>query len=606
MFVVNIVKYDFYFYLKNALNMKYIILILCIIFTISCHKNDRLTKGSMVEVLSYIDVTKYGAIPNDNIDDSDAIQRAIDIAINGKISSHIYCPPGIYNLDKGIVIANQKSDGNLFFVTLTLSGHIAANYTDQSMGNTTVFMLKNPTFGIAIQLARSCIIENIVFAGCAKYSTDAKTIIDWKDEDWGIKANAQNNRYSPSCGIAIDPFHKDVPVSERYKDFSKYYKNTIYGGSSMLLIRGCSFFNHYIAISNNSSGVVQNGDNIRVENCHVSTCHTFWSCGQAQSRANSIENVYALFLHTFISGTEIGEKNGTPPAISNINIAGFCKQVMDIQTGFSGINFYRCYMESIWSLGISNGLSTSFDQCQIVFDDPNDKYFVSPFLLYATNIVSFRDCNLMYFSNCNIKAPMLFKSESLILSGGTIEGGVIVADGYTNSGGGALHKVSFDNVKIKCLGKVAGIKTSEKPNVNLKDQIIMGGEVYLSTEGEMFVNSGTTYDEYFLEEVNIKIDLLSKTASFTSKDSKKFNLGDNIFTLKDIDISKSGFSINQTIRSPLGYISKIEKNVITISAVPLGYGDSQEKLFYIGYPILKSGSARFGQTQKNIKYYEKK
>jgi Pectate lyase superfamily protein len=569
-----------------------------------------LTKCKIVKTNNHfgdiINIDEYGAIPNDNLDDSDAIQNAIDFAMLSNKSSHVYCPPGIYNIDEGLVIAKQKTDGNLSFVTLTFSGHIAANYLDQKMGSTTVFKMKNPTFGIAIQLARSCIIENIVFQGCANYTTDSKSIIDWKDDQWGAKSNAITNRYSPSCAISIDPFHNAVPVNERYLGQSKYYNNSVNGGSSMILIRGCSFFNHYIAISNNSSGVVQNGDNIRAENCHVSTCHTFWSCGQAQSRANSIENVYALFLHTFISGTEIGEKNGTPPTISNINIAGFCKQVMDIQTGFSGINYYRCYMESIWSLGISNGLSTSFDQCQIVFEDPNDKYFVSPFLLYATNVVAFRDCNLMYFSNCSVKAPMLFKSENLTLSGGTIEGGVVVADGYTNSGGDALHKVSFDNVKIKCLGKVAGIKTTEKPNVNLKDQIIMGGEVYLSAEGEMYVNSGATYDEYYLEEVNIKIDLLSKTASFVSVDSRKYKIGDNIFTLKDIDVNKAGFKLNTTIRSPLGYVSKIMKNTITLSAVPLGYNESKEKLFYIGYPLLKPEEVKNGHSQNKIKYYERK
>ncbi len=83
---------------------------------------------------------------------------------------------------------------------------------------------------------------------------------------------------------------------------------------------------------------------------------------------------------------------------------------------------------------------------------------MAPFQLYTNNSTTFRDCNIQYFSNCINPMPIIFRSESLLISGGSIEGGVVVADGITNTGGDDLHKVSMDNVKIKCLGKVAGKK----------------------------------------------------------------------------------------------------------------------------------------------------
>ncbi len=589
--------------------MKLVIInfLLAFSFFISCN-NKNLLKDKKADLLTnnYIDISSYGAIPNDGKDDSDAIQSAIDFAINKGTTSHVYCPPGIYDLNKGIVIANQKGNGEYFFTTLTLSGHISTYASDQNIGHTTVFRLRNPTFGIVLQSARNCVVENIVFEGCAKYTTDPKTIIDWKADDWGFRANANINRYSPSCAITIDPFHKDVPTGDQYIGFSNKYTNTSKGGSSMVLIRGCSFYKHYIAIANNTSGSVQNGDNIRAENCHVSTCHTFWSCGQTQSRGNSIENVYALFLHTFISGRQIGSQIGTPPTVSNLNLAGFCKQVIDIKTGFSGVNFYRSYLESIWSLGLANGLSTSFDQCQISFNTPNVDFFMPPFQLWADNTVAFRDCNIQFFTNCTVKMPMLFKAKSLILSGGSVEGGVVVADGITNAGGDDLHKVSYDNVFIKCIGKVAGKKVSEKPGVNIKNEIIMGGEIILSSGGDMYLNSGTTYDIDYVEDASIHINYLEKTADFICKDGLKYSIGDNIFTLQDVDPRVGGFSMQGTIRSALGYVSKIETNKITVSGVPVGFKDGKERIYVVTYPILKSEILESRTTTKNIRYFEKK
>jgi hypothetical protein len=146
-------------------------------------------------------------------------------------------------------------------------------------------------------------------------------------------------------------------------------------------IRGCSFHNYYIAIANNPSNGVANGDNIKVEDSYVESCHTFWSAGQTQSRNNSISNVYALFINTFVSGNVIGQQQGTPPNIRNVNIAGFCRTVFNIKTAFSGLGVDQCYFENIWSLGIVLANTVHFSQCQFQFALPSEKYFGPPFQL---------------------------------------------------------------------------------------------------------------------------------------------------------------------------------------------------------------------------------
>lgn len=553
-----------------------------------------------------INILNFGAIPNDGKDDSPAIQKSIDFAIKNSKSSLVYCPPGVYDLDKGISVVHPKENGEYNFTTITLRGHIPAYTPNQAIGSTTVFKIHHKGFGLALQLSRNSVIENIVFEGSATYSTDIKNIMEFTADEWGIKANANTNSFSPSCAIVIDPFHVNVPKNEQYKDLSKLYTNQSNSGSSMVLIKGCAFFNHYIAIANNPSNGVQNGDNIRAEQCHVNTCHTFWSAGQTQSRANSIDNIYALFLHTLVSGVQIGNQQGTPPTISNVNLAGFCKIVFDIKTGFSGLNVYRSYFESIWSLGLCDGISTSFDQCQIKFHKPSDEFFMPPFHLYANNVVAFRDCNIEYFDNCNTRMPFLFRSTSLLLSGGSIEGGVVVADGYTNFGGDDLHKVTLDNVNIKCLGKVAGKKNTQKPTSKIKDEIIMGGEVISTTEGDIYVNNGTTYNQLYLEEANIKINIQTKTATFSTSKPSSYKIGDNIFTGQYVEGNTSGFSNSIKLRSPLGYISKIVENEITVSGVPLGFPTGKTSLYLVEYPVLEINSASSRKIKSGINFFKVK
>lgn len=533
-----------------------------------------------------VNIIDFGAIPNDNIDDSYSIQKAINFAINTNKSSYVYCPPGTYILDKGLVIANKNNSGEYSFVTLTIGGTTATYAGDQNIGKTVVFKLKQPTFGLALQSARNCIIENIVFEGCSSFSTNPVEILNQKNINLESRFKVVTNSFSPSCAIVIDPFHKNVPSIDQYLGFNENYSNKSTGGSSMVLVRGCSFFQHYIAIANNPSANVLNGDNVRAENCHVSTCHTFWSAGQTQSRSNSIDNVYALFLHTLVSGTKIGSKNGTPPSVSNVNLAGFCKEVFDIHTGFSGLNVYRSYFESIWSLGLSRGLSTSFDQCQFSFAVPNKDFFMPPFHLYTTNSTSFRDCNIQYFNNCNTPMPFLFRSNELFISGGSIEGGVVVADGVTNSGGDDLHKVTLQGVFIKCKGKVAGKKASEKPSTNVNDEIIMGGEAIITSDGDLLINQGTTYTLDYKEASIMKIDNRFKSVSFESKNAKIYNIGDNLFS--DRTITYEANESNISIRSYVGYVSSITNNKVTVSGVPLGFIEGSTTIYRVSYPIVKS------------------
>lgn len=540
-----------------------------------------------------VNVWDFGAVPNDGKDDSDAIQKAIDFAISNDKVNHVYIPPGRYDLEKGVVIINDNESDNPNFITLTISGHQSAYSPDSKIGKTTVFNLKKPSFGVAIQYARNCIIENIVFVGCAKYTDDVAKIVNWTDQEWGKNANASTNRFSPSCAIVIDPFHVNVPPQDRYLGFERLYKYKVNSGTSMLLIKGCAFYNHYIAIANNPSNGAQNGDNIRAENCCVTTCHTFWSAGQTQSRGNSIENLYALHLNTLISGGQIGSRQGTPPTLSNVNLAGFCKTVFDISTGYASLNVYRSYFESIWSLGCANGTHTSFDQCQFSFRKPDEKLGSPLFQLFSDRIVSFRDCDIQYFDNCDTPLPFVFKAAEVIISGGLIEGGVVVADGINNAGDEDLNKVRMDGVIIKCQNKkVAGKSTPKKKDGEMNGEILFGGEVIYNKEGDLYLNCGNTYNVEYLGQFDLKTNMNTNKVEFFNNSLISLSVGDNLFSETSVPLSGSIYLKDRRIAPAIGFIQKIEGEKIIVAGVPNGFNLKQSKLYKVSYPILNLNSIK--------------
>lgn len=514
-----------------------------------------------------INIKDFGAIPNDGIDDSKSIQSAIEFAIHQGKSSLVYCPAGIYDLEKGIVIANKNKANKYYFVTLTLTGPIAAYSSDQKVGNTAVFKMKNTGFGLAIQLARNTVIKNIVFEGVAKLPTLPEEIIAFSADSNQQNSNIVTNINSPSCAIVVDPFHENVTKTNRYIGFDNYYTKEGNGGTSMLLIDGCSFINHYIAMANNPSAYNANGDNIRMTNIHAKNIHTFWSAGQTQSRDNSIENAYILGINTLFSGVQIGQQYGTPPTIENVSIAGFCKQIVDMSTGFSGFTVNKSYFESLWSIGRCNATFVSFNQTQLKFLPPSDLIFAPLLHLNSNTIATFNQCDIAYFSNCTYLIPFMFQAKQIILNGCQVEGGLIFPSGISNAGGENLHNIEYNNVFVRCLGSTISTNYSGKILSNLYYQPFIGGaRVRSFYDNKYLALNGDTYLVNFVES-SAKIERDKEGFFyFESLNSKKYHNGDNLLSGTFINNYIGG--INAPLRPHLGFVSKIDGNRIYLTGMP--------------------------------------
>jgi chitodextrinase len=152
-------------------------------------------------VAAVIDVTTYGAIPNDSVDDSLAIQNAIDAA---PANSTIYFPQGIYLL-AGVQINNRSGltlagDGS----TLTiLKRHGTYPKIIESIGSTNILVTK---LGFDVNGITS-------FGGFSFYNAKRITITKTHFFDSNKQAVGGNDRYSWVFGRGSVP-SEDILISD--------------------------------------------------------------------------------------------------------------------------------------------------------------------------------------------------------------------------------------------------------------------------------------------------------------------------------------------------------------------------------------------------------
>ncbi|GEM_PF-6924587 len=545
-----------------------------------------------------VDITQFGAIPNDSKDDSEAIQRAIDHAIHSKESSVVYCPAGVYKLSSGVIIKNQQSSGEYRHVTLTLTGPAPAYSADQRIGSVAVFEVGKNNFGVGVHKGRNCSIQNIVFKGQTIYRANQAELLGFGPNSWE-DIPVRKNKNSPEAAIVIDPFHKSTSDRDKYPGFERFYSNNSGGGSSMIKISGCSFSNFYIALANNPSSGVSNGDNIVAKNCHVASCYTFWSSGQPQSRANEMSNIYATYIHTFISGNQIGRQHGTPPFVNNINIAGGCKYLAFLRSGFTGAHFNQCYMESIWSLGVFNVNHTSFDNCQIKFMNPDGRHYIPDFHLFSNNPVSFSNSSLEYFNNCKNPIALNLYCEHLTILGGHIEAGVVMPNGITNNGGDEIHNIDVNNTVLRCQNSTAIKNRIGMVEAKLANHVMINNSRFQTSKKEVYENNSTTYRLDYIEKARLTVDAIHKTAKFQTSNPGAYRVGDNLFSPETISID-FGYLTKLQIRTCLGYVSAVNGKEVTLSGINSMINDKNYQI-YLGeyarfYPEIKVSYKKGSKT----------
>ncbi|MGV6829446.1 MAG: glycosyl hydrolase family 28-related protein [Flavobacteriales bacterium] len=365
-----------------------------------------------------IDVTWFGAKPNDNISDVEAIQKAINSAIKSTGVSVVYFPPGEYCIDAPLFAYNNKKNKkddkvHYSFINLTLLGHQLpySNPKDKKGGVSVLKANQEIPFILGIQGARGVHIENLVFDG---YFTEKTSI-----NDLIYKTSNElypQERYTPLSAIVIDPFSSTTSKGQIYKGLEENYHTKI--NSSRILIENSVIQNFPTGISISPNGKSKQGDSVAINYTRFSNLINGVVMCQAQSRNVVVDNCSFHRMKYAFNSSDFGEQQGPLPEVVNCKFADGVAWIYKANGNIAYGHFKNVYAEGLYGIGYSliNKQPMNFDSCVFKFRPQIDgnKKQTNPCILKADN-ASFVGCTFTYGGGKSNVEPIIIDVKKATL-----------------------------------------------------------------------------------------------------------------------------------------------------------------------------------------------
>jgi hypothetical protein len=337
----------------------------------------------------------FGAVVNDNLDDSKAFQKMADSAV--KVNAKCFLDYGRYILDTTIRFAKFRNG-------------------------------KYENFSVVIE-------------GVGEFWDPELTIIDYRRKSGGafdfqqskgsrIQGIHFNGRYKvPSANIFSTPFHQyhDTSITDSrnqpYAAIRIDVVNTnLRSGSTGTFIIKCSFRDWYGAINFSPNGYTQNNEMNLVQECRGRNLKYFFSGGQDQEKTNVIRHCGTWDnIHTAFVFSPYGSGKGGNYRVYDFNMAGKCGNlIMRYSQNWGSIIFDNLITETLggggeWNTSMNDAIINS----TINLAYPEESGF-RPFLLgngvtinqtviryYGRNIPILFGGNPKLFNNTMARNPIL-------------------------------------------------------------------------------------------------------------------------------------------------------------------------------------------------------
>lgn len=408
-----------------------------------------------------ITVADFGAIGDGVVDDTVAIQAAIDYAIyqsalGNKAKGTVYIPSGKYKVSNTLHLG--YGDG---FRSVRVVGDGIRYAADDAFCGTAISATFNDRPVFAVTGGRGTGISNMTIVGLNSswVSTNglgalaAPLIDDTIEANWVDPAfpAAASSRYAPYCAIAIDPYagsrqavsYPDVAYPAWLGASAQYNKPY----SSTTLIENVQIRGFVVGIANQPCDADGNGDYTKVIGSAIEQCQYGISIGNTQSRLFRISNSTIVNCHTGITTCKHGRQNGKPQIlVESTELGGIILWANIPNTSYAGgLRFENCYGELVYSIGLFNSnsrpSSVVFDSCEFSFqswqtrgvpafiaENPNGKLVFNSCVFTAGNpqtVFSFNcQSNRMSFNDCTVLAEAvdgkLYEKHAINATGGVV------------------------------------------------------------------------------------------------------------------------------------------------------------------------------------------
>jgi hypothetical protein len=295
-----------------------------------------------------LSITDFGAVGNGSHDDADAIQAAIDYVI--KNPQPLIVPIGNFIISHSILAQNNGK-----YFTLHLSG-IFSNKSSSNEYLSKITYIGKSGFAIGVQFGRSIEIENITILGQYTFpqSVNNYNIGTVKFSDW-MQPSITDTRYSPYCGISIDPYQNASGTR---------------GGTSDVTIKNCSIKQFMVGIALSPNGYTQNDEMINILEDNIDGCRIAIAVCQDQSKTVNIKGLKVwASTYTILDGLTYGAGTGGGSVFcENWNIAGNVNQLFNLTTSRFPLSAKDIYSESLFRIGfVDHGAGSNFINFQIDF-----------------------------------------------------------------------------------------------------------------------------------------------------------------------------------------------------------------------------------------------
>lgn len=468
--------------------------------------------------VDYIDVTWFGAKPNDGVSDVLAIQKAINTAIMSNGVSVVYFPPGEYCIDSPLLAMrfNEKSKKYGLF-NLTLKGHqLPYNNPKGNKGAVSVLKVeKEIPFVLGIQGARGVHIENLVFDGYLPSKTSIEDLINKSSNEL-----YKQNRYAPLSAIVIDPFSANLPSKGAYKGLENYYNNK--RSSSKVLLEGIVLQNFPTGIAITPNGKTQQADSVTITQTRFTNLINGLVICQTQSRNIVVDNCLFGRMKYAFNSVDFGEQRGILPEVNNCKISDGVAWIYNANGNVAYGHFNGIYAEGLYGIGYSviNKQPMNFNSCVFKFRPMTDLYKsdFNPCVLRADN-ASFTGCTFIVGGGkSNIEPILIDVKEATFIN------------------------CYFDTYPINLGNSLSAKNKSEYINSNLRKNKL----------------KSTTWKEDKFEKtqvVNVSFD--SKTKGYFFANTNGFEVNDFVFGL--VNIKNKPF-IGRPIFTAIGKVYRVKGN----------------------------------------------